>query len=244
VISIITVVRNNVDKIAATLESVLAQKGPDVEYIVIDGASTDGTLDVMRTYASRLDVFLSESDSGIYQALNKGIGRAKGSIIGLVHSGDILLPGVLAKVAFEHQKTPDAILYGCIKAMRHGKFESVWGWNSDSLPRQMLPHPACFVPKNVYDRYGGYDESYRIAGDYDAFLRYYQQKVGFRFIDLIIQEFDINGISQTQSSKAEIERIWKEHGIYRRQSLEQKVRPLMSSLARKALRGVDLMLGR
>jgi glycosyltransferase involved in cell wall biosynthesis len=240
-ISIITVVRNSARMIEATLKSVLRQKTTEVEYIVIDGASTDGTLEVIQAYKAGIDTFLSEPDGGIYQALNKGIKLARGSLIGLVHSGDILLPDVLDKIAAEHASHPKSILYGCIKAMKNGKFESVWGWNADTIGEHMIPHPGCFVPKAVFEELGLYDESYRIAGDYEAFLRYFTGGVEFRFLDLIIQEFNLQGVSQTQSFKEELKRIQRKYPICKREGPADRLRSSLGGLGRRAFRGIKIL---
>jgi glycosyltransferase len=243
-ISIITVVRNNVERIEETLISVISQKKADVEYLVIDGASTDGTFEIINSHAGEIDVIISEKDSGIYQAINKGIARASGSLIGIVHSGDTLLPGVLNRVAAEHESLPEAILYGCIKTMHNGRFESVWGWNHDTLPERMLPHPACFVPKSVYDSFGAYDESYRIAGDYEAFLRYYFKKVPFHFMDLIVQEFDLKGISQTLSFDEEIKRILEKYSLPPRDVPGGRIGRAVKKMIRQAFRGARIVFFR
>lgn len=213
-ITLITVVRNSSKLIEATLKSVISQKTRDLEYIVIDGASTDGTIDIIKKYHENIDKFVSEPDRGIYNAINKGIAIASGSLIGIVHSGDVLLPNVIERIEIERKLYPDTILYGCVKAMDGQDFKGIWGWSHTTLSEKMLPHMACFVPRNVYSNYGCYDESFRIAGDYEAFLRYYTNKVSFKFIDIIVQEFDINGVSQRLSSEKEVEMIQKKYGVF------------------------------
>ena len=92
-ISVVTVVRNNVEHIAETIRSVLDQNYPELEYIVIDGASTDGTVDVVRSFGDRIAQFVSEPDRSLYDAMNKGIARATGDVVGMINSGDRYLPG-------------------------------------------------------------------------------------------------------------------------------------------------------
>ena len=213
----ITINYNNSKGLQKTVESVKALKCRDYEYIVVDGGSTDGSLDVIKTNSDIITVFISEKDNGIYDAINKGIKLAKGSIIGLVHSGDAILPDALTGISELHEAHPGSILYGALKTSRNGVFDSVWGWNADLLPRQMIPHLAAFVPKQVYAEYGYYDLTYKIAADYECFLRFYKQGVNFIFIDKIICDFDLDGISQ-RTSDAETEKeviaIKRKYGVY------------------------------
>jgi glycosyltransferase involved in cell wall biosynthesis len=236
-ISVITVVRNNALRIESTLRSVIAQKQQGIEYIVVDGASTDGTVEVIKQYKDSIDVFISEKDEGIYDALNKGIEIATGSLIGIVHSGDILLPGVIATIAKVHAETPDAILYGCVKAMDHGELDSVWGWTHKRLVENMIPHPGSFVPKSIYIRYGSYDKTFKVAGDYDAFLRYFKNGVEFKFVDLIVQEFDLNGVSQRTAFDSELNRIRAKYGLADKRTVFERMHEQARDGLRKAMRG-------
>lgn len=178
-ISVITAVRNNRDTIAAALDSILAQTHPDVELVVIDGASTDGTLEILKGYASRLQVFVSEPDKGIYDALNKGLSRATGDVVGFLHADDLLadsgalaaiasafadgsIDGVYGDLQYVQKTQPDRL----VRHWRSAPFRAsrlAWGW--------MPPHPALYLRREVYQRLGSFDTSYRIAADYDFMLR-------------------------------------------------------------------------
>jgi glycosyltransferase involved in cell wall biosynthesis len=178
-ISVITAVRNNRDTIAAALDSVLAQSHPDVELVVIDGASTDGTLDVLQQYASRLQVFISERDSGIYDALNKGLAHASGDVVGFLHADDLLADSsVLAVVAAAFTDNAIDGVYGdlqYVNKMQPGKI--VRQWRSKPFDPALLargwmpPHPTLYLRREVYSRFGMFDTSFRIAADYDFILR-------------------------------------------------------------------------
>ena len=180
-ISVITVVYNRASTIEEAVRSVQSQDHPDVEHVLVDGASTDCTLDILESLARPADILVSEPDSGIYNAIQKGIGLATGDVIGLMHSDDSFADDrVLSRVA-EAFETPGAnAVYGdldyvdqdhrerIIRHWRAGRFTAGKlrrGW--------MPPHPTLYLKREVIDRLGGYDESYSIAADYDAILRYF-----------------------------------------------------------------------
>ena len=179
-ISIITAVFNNRDTLAEALDSALSQTHAELELIVIDGGSTDGTLDVLRSYENRLAVLLSEPDQGIYDALNKGIKRASGEVVGFLHSDDLFADVIVLQrvVAAFSDLQVDAV-YGDLQYVRKDNRDEVvrhwqagvfsrirlgWGW--------MPPHPTFYVRRSVYERLGMFDTSYRIAADYDCMLRF------------------------------------------------------------------------
>ena len=172
-ISVVTVVWNDCDHIEETLKSVLEQTGEgfELEYVVIDGASDDGTVEILRRYESRLSCLVSERDSGIYDAMNKGIARCTGDVIGMINSGDRYLPGALALVADSYRRygKMDRIFWGDVLYERLGR---VKGFREKNLRiGAFAPHPSMFVPRNIYERIGTYDESLRLMGDYDFMYR-------------------------------------------------------------------------
>lgn len=178
-ISVITAVYNNRDTVAQALESALAQDHRDVELIVIDGGSTDGTLQVLQRYADRLAKLVSEPDRGIYDALNKGIAQASGEIVGFLHSDDLFADSaVLSRIgtAFADPRV-DAVYGDLLYVNKDDPRRVVRTWRSDEFsPRKlargwMPPHPTFYVRRTVYQKLGGYDTSYRIAADYDCVLR-------------------------------------------------------------------------
>lgn len=172
-LSIVTVVRNSAAEIEETMASVLdAQTGVELEYIVIDGASTDGTVEKILKRRDELAYFVSEPDAGIYQAMNKGIRRATGEVIGLINAGDRYFPGALKLVAdafADPARLENTVFWGDAEYSRLGR---VRGFRPENLRRGAFAlHPTMFVPRRVYDRVGLYDEAFRLLGDYDWMYR-------------------------------------------------------------------------
>ena len=203
-ISVITAVHNNCETISAALDSVLGQSGVDIELVVIDGGSTDGTLEVLRSYADRLHVLVSEPDQGIYDALNKGIRRASGEVVGFLHSDDLFADSdVLSRIAAAFADPGVGAVYGdllyvrkdnpdqVVRYWRSGEFSGRrlgWGW--------MPPHPTLYVRRRVYERHGLFDTSFRIAADYDFILRALSQnRVGVRYIPKVLVKMRVGGAS-------------------------------------------------
>ena len=178
-ISIITVVRNNVATINDAINSVLSQTYKNIEYIVIDGASTDGTVGVVQSYTNKIDKFITEKDHGLYDAMNKGITLATGDIIGILNSDDMYFDiNVIEDIAntFLEKKTDS--VFGDLhyvdknntnKVMRHWKTSDfklgsfAKGWHP--------PHPSFFAKKEVYEKYGLFDLELSISADFDLMLR-------------------------------------------------------------------------
>lgn len=182
-ISIITAVYNSEHTIACAIDSVAAQRNVDLEHIVIEGASTDRSLDAInRARHQNMHVF-SEPDSGIYDALNKGISKASGDIIGIVHSDDFLAHDlVLNRVAAAFSDPTIEAAYGDLDYVSKddiGRIIRRWiagEYSKRRLARGwMPPHPTLFLRRAVFDRIGNYDTGFRIAADYDFVLRYFSK---------------------------------------------------------------------
>lgn len=174
-ISFITVCRNAEDSIARTVESVVSQKLPGDEYLVIDGASIDGTLDILKRMDG-IDLLISEPDQGISDAFNKGIKHATREIVSLVNADDRLIPGAAGDVRqlFVNDPSLDVIhgdvilMYGdtAVKRIKPSRF---W-WEPWRLV--LFNHPATFVRRSVYGRHGGFNTSFRVAMDVELFFRW------------------------------------------------------------------------
>ncbi|NCC71287.1 glycosyltransferase, partial [bacterium] len=201
-ISLITPTYNSSKTIARTLDSVVAQNYPDLEYIIIDGASKDDTLRIIEGYQSKINIkVVSESDKGLYDAMNKGVKLASGEVIGILNSDDVFFDEtVLKTVANAFASDAPDIVYGDIlMAYPHKKAEK-WSLsnqkiNSDFFIKHTLFHQATFIQKNLFDKYGFYDEKYQIVGDFDFFIKtIIKNKVSTKYLPKIISEYDTNGI--------------------------------------------------
>lgn len=183
-ITVITATWNCVSTIADCLDSIAGQTHPEVEHVVIDGASRDGTVDVLQARKHQLAVLVSEPDRGIYDALNKGISHARGDVVGFLHADDLYAhPDVLAHVAaaFEADSSICAV-YGDLQYVRKtNTAEVVRQWKSSPFTSQRLawgwmpPHPTLYVRREWYDHIGGLDIRYRIAADYFSILQLFTQ---------------------------------------------------------------------
>jgi glycosyltransferase len=178
VVSVVTAVLNRATTVGEALASVQAQQGVQVQHVVIDGNSTDGTLAVLRAQAHRIAVLVSEPDAGIYHALNKGLARATGDIVGFLHSDDVYAHDrVLANVAACFSQPAVEAVYGDLDYVTADATRVLRRWRSGIYARSRLargwmpPHPAFFARRSVYERLGRFDTAFRIAADYDWLLR-------------------------------------------------------------------------
>lgn len=197
--SIVTVTYNSVKTIEQTIKSVLSQSYDNFEYILVDGVSTDGTLDIIKKYAES-DIrirFISEQDNGIYDAMNKGISIATGDVIALLNGDDYYEPTALEKIIKCIPDDRNYVVYGMVRMLKDEKESMVALYSHNGLPERMIMHPACFVSKAVYEKYQ-YDINYRSAADYDLFMKLYGDK-GITFIPVyeIITNFRLGGMSSS-----------------------------------------------
>ncbi len=188
-ISVITATWNCVDTVADCLGSLANQSWPNVEHVVIDGASQDGTVDILQRHRKQIAVLLSEPDQGIYDALNKGIGRSSGEVIGFLHADDVYAGrDVLARIAEAFANPTVDAVYGDLEYVKRTNTNQVVRyWRSSAFHRKCLargwmpPHPTLYVRKQWYERIGGFDTRYRIAADYFSVLSLFSQP-GFQAV--------------------------------------------------------------
>ncbi len=197
-ITIITASFNNSSTLPQTIDSLLSQSFKNIEYLIIDGNSTDGTKEIISSYSSKISKYLSEKDSGIYDALNKGIALATGDIIGFLHADDTYAsPEILEKVSAAFAQSPDIwAVYGDLQFVsQYDTSKIIRKWKSKPFQKSLLAkgwmpaHPTLFLRREVYEKYGPFDTRYRIAADYDFILRIFSQP---SFSALYIPEVFIN----------------------------------------------------
>jgi len=210
-VSIVTIVFNGEMHIEQTINSVLAQKYSPIEYIIIDGGSTDGTLRKIEKYKNRIDHFISEPDDGIYHAINKGISLARGDLIGLIHCGDYYEPDAVSDAVDSFLNTGADVIYGDLKIVEEAGGESVirvvQGDHNNLKNRMSIHHPATFVSRKCYMQHGLYDTKYRSAADYDFFLKLFLSNVNFHHVDKVLANFRSGGTSGSNFKLATRENI-------------------------------------
>lgn len=225
-VSIITSCYNRVATIRDAIESVLAQDYNNIEFIVVDGVSTDGSLEIIREYEDRISTIISEPDHGMYEAINKGIRMATGDVIGLLHSDDFFYNnGVVSRIVERMKLTHADFLYGdglfvdpnnTDKVVRNwiGGSYRLWKVRHGWLPL----HPTCYIRREVMGRLGVYNESYKIAADSDLLFRYLiTGGLTITYLEEYILKMRMGGLS-TDSAKRkkmwdEDIRVYASHGM-------------------------------
>lgn len=237
-VSIVTINYNNADGLRKTLASVASQTYRDIEHIIIDGGSTDGSVDAIKEYVAAnpdKDPFfkhtikwISEKDDGIYNGMNKGIRKATGAYVQILNSGDIFAtPDVVARIVTEIEKSEyPELLYGNMIKKDYatgkiiGKSKEV-EYSLRQYYSSTMNHDCCYIRKDVYDMYGLYDENLKIVSDWKWFL----QAIGLGkvkpvYVDIDVTIFDCSGISETNLELRNKER---------RQVLEEVLPPAVLS---------------
>lgn len=207
-ITIITPTYNSENLIGNTIEALINQSFSDFEYIVIDGKSTDGTLAKITSYLPLFHqkgvnvTVVSEKDKGVYDAMNKGIALAKGTLIGITNSDDWYEPNALELMWQQYTSISDdmrdnTIYYGIERQWKDNKVYQVHRRGADFVSEGTLPHATFFVPKIVYNKYGVFDLSIRVLADYDFYSRCYTKGCQLYGIDAVISNFRLGGLSSS-----------------------------------------------
>ena len=226
-VSIITVVRNNEASIAHAIDSVLSQDYPDIEYIVIDGGSQDATVDIIKSYGKKINRFISESDEGMYDGMNKGLKLATGNIIGLLNSDDFYEHNrVISEVVEQFILTAADLIFGDIVFVNPQNLHQViryyssakfhpellsWGW----IPA----HTSCFLKREVYEKYGCFKTNYQLAADYELLLRFIKvHQISYSYLPKVLVRMRPRGASNKNLlcrwiSNQEVIKACSEHGI-------------------------------
>jgi glycosyltransferase involved in cell wall biosynthesis len=202
-ISVVTVVFNGVKTLEKTIESIVPQLGDDVEYIIIDGGSTDGTIDIIREHKHHLAYWISERDSGIYDAWNKAIDASRGKFIAYVGADDVVEPVAFAAYIEQIKRFPDVEYWSARVAFgkRHGRvIGRPWCWH-EFRKYMTVAHVGSLHRRDLYARYGKYDTSFRIVGDYEFLLRV-GNNLQAGFVDVVTATMGDGGISNKQAPLA------------------------------------------
>jgi glycosyltransferase involved in cell wall biosynthesis len=225
--TIITVSYNAADTIESTINSVLSQDYNNIEYIIIDGNSSDGTLDIIKKYDSKITKWISEKDQGIYDAMNKGIQIATGNVIGILNADDLYAnSSVISSVINKFNHTNSDAVYGDLKyVLKNDISKTIRFWKSGEykegkfLKGWMPPHPTFFVKKDLYDRYGLYRTDMPSAADYELMLRLvHKNKINIAYLPeliTIMREGGVSNNSLTNRWKANRDdlRAWRVNGL-------------------------------
>lgn len=202
--SVITVCFNSSHTIRATINSVLQQDYPDIEYIVVDGGSSDGTLEVVRSFGNRISQFISEPDQGIYDAINKGIKLATGDIIGILNSDDVFYNNmIIARIAASFEsENPDAV-YGDVQFINEEGSVVRYYSSKRFCPEQfrfgfMPAHPSFYAKRALFEKFGCYMTDYRIAADYELLIRFlYTHRINAKYIEMPFVNMLRGGVSNS-----------------------------------------------
>lgn len=214
-ISIITINYNNRSGLEETILSVINQSFENFEYIVVDGSSTDGSVDIIKSYEEFINVVIVEPDTGIYNAMNKGVKLANGEYLLFLNSGDILVndSGILQKI--EDKLNSDIVAFDCLLENNGeivGKRTHISRPTLFYVYKNGFKHQSTFICKRLFDRIGLYNENYKIAGDYDFWIRSLLNPqtsvVGY---DITLAIFRLGGISQNSNLPWEHPEIHKNH---------------------------------
>lgn len=202
-LSIITVCFNSEKTIEETINSIIYQKTKDVEYIIVDGASTDKTMEIVGKYKDSIDKVISEKDNGISDAFNKGIDLAEGEIIGIINSDDMILPGAIDTLINEIKPETD-IYFG--QGIRYFSKDKCKRYLVDSDYQSLhttmsFCHPATFVKKSAYDKWGDFNTNYKFVMDRELLLRMLNRGAKFQYTDSYLVVYRMGGMSDSQYMK-------------------------------------------
>lgn len=237
-LSVIICIYNVGNRLKKTLDSILSQNFDDYEVVVIDGASSDGAIDVIGDYEKKFQGrlrWVSEKDSGIYEAMNKGVRMARGEFLNIIGAGDWYEDGAFEKVfdAIKNNSDVDAV-YGKTHIWDKKKENSrVVQTMPAILPTQPMQHPAIFYKKELHDKFGMYDENYEIVADYLFCLKvFYFGKATVKAIDAVTSNFVMDGMSSVKARECEKEnkKVRKELGIRRKIRLPNPLRIIKKRL--------------
>lgn len=213
-ISIITINYNHKNGLENTIKSVVSQTCGSYEFLIIDGGSVDGSVDVIKKYADKLDFWISEKDNGIYHAMNKGIDHAKGEFCLFLNSGDILHDDNVLNYVCQHHLLDKDVVIGAIQRVPSGYIKRVEIKEpyvlTDFWCQNPIPHQSTFIRRTLFDEFR-YDENLRIASDLKFFVQaIIVKRCSYKSIDYIISDFEEGGLSSRESANDECMTIFKD----------------------------------
>lgn len=204
-LTIITVTKNSSKTLEDTINSVRKQDFKDFEYIVIDGKSSDRTLEIIESNFDLVKVFISEEDKGLYFAMNKGISLAKGDYIGIINSDDTYALGAFSNVKQLQEKLLEpSVIYSDMTIIGSSRISNL---HHSALESRMIAHPTCFVPKMFYENYGSFNTDYQIAADYELMLRFKRLNLPFFKSEKILANYREGGMSSKRRSISMLETL-------------------------------------
>lgn len=225
-VSIVTVCFNSVETIRDTIESVLAQDYDNIEYIIVDGASTDGTLDVIEQYKNNIAYVISELDDGIYDAMNKGIALASGDVVGILNSDDFFSSkSSVSSLMCGFEKGADAVYADLVYVDKNEESKLSRLYSSAKFSKWkirfgfMVPHPTFYAKRELFSKFGNYKLNYRVAADFELMTRFFNAQVKTKRVNEIVIAMREGGISSSGlkwrfHQNLEIVRACRENGIY------------------------------
>lgn len=204
-VSIITVVFNNIQGIEKTILSVLSQKNKEWEYIVIDGNSTDGTVDIIKKYAHKIDYWISEPDKGIYEAMNKGIRKASGKYVMFLNSGDDFADDDTVNKILNSAEDYDIVYNDLNIVMKNKSFIKKYPpkLTFKYFTHDTISHPATLIKRELFNKIGFYDDSLKIVADWKWFLiALCKHNAKYKYTGIVAANFNFDGISSVDANKA------------------------------------------
>jgi len=207
-VSIITVVFNGEKYLEQTIQSVINQIYDNVEYIIIDGGSNDDTLAIIKKYEDQIDYWVSEKDSGIYDAMNKGISLSLGEKIGIINADDWYETNALTQL----QINLECIEYGLLRLIKSELEYQILRKSDIFLNESMIPHPTSFVSKSIYKKLGFYNTNYKFSSDYEFMLRAKAKNIKFCTVNKILGNFRLDGVSSSSEAFLETTLIKYQYG--------------------------------
>lgn len=208
ILSIITICYNE-KQIERTCKSIVNQTWQNFEWIVVDGGSTDGTLDILNKYKDRINILISEPDTGIYNAMNKGIKLATGTYLNFMNGGDAFYENTVLEKVFKDKTYTDDVLYGNYCGI-HNNIQRPYLCPPKIEPEMWLyrtiNHQSSFIKKEAFNKYGFYNENYKIASDFEQFVLFHKNNCSFKYLPLTISLFDMEGISNSNITNSIKER--------------------------------------